>query len=80
MTSGKSSRYSSSSSISGIGQLTPAAFARRRYSPTVLLDTLQAPAIARLDNPASYFNLRISLIFRMVNRSWAMSTSLFIGR
>jgi hypothetical protein len=40
--------------------------------------SLQAPATALFDSLASYFNLIISLIFFTVNRSWAMTTSLFL--
>ena len=40
---------------SGNGQLKPACLAFSKYSPTVLLDILQAPAMARSDNPASCF-------------------------
>ena len=47
----------------------PAASAHCKYSPTVLFEILQAPAMARFDRPVSYFNRRISLIFREVNRS-----------
>jgi hypothetical protein len=51
-----------------------------RFIRSVLLDTLQAPAIARFDNWASYFNLSISLILFTVNRSWGMPTSLFLKK
>jgi hypothetical protein len=68
--------YSSSSlRLSGNGQLNPACLARRVYSLMVLQDTRQARPISRLDNPASYFNLKISFIFRTVNRSWDIATS-----
>lgn len=57
VSSGNSFRYSSSSlSPSGSGQDSLAAAARRRYSPTVLLDILQARAMARFDKPASSLN------------------------
>jgi hypothetical protein len=70
--------YRSSSLRSPNGQPIPAAYARRRYSPTVLLEILQAPAMARFDQPALYFKRNISLIFLTVNRSWAMLSSLFL--
>jgi hypothetical protein len=82
--------FRSYSLISPNGQPIPAVSARRKYSPTVLLEMLQAPALARFDKPASYFKCNISLIFRtlaphclwcsagVVNRSGAMFFFLFL--
>ena len=57
------------------GQLSPAALARRRYSPTVLWEILQLRAIARFDSPHSHFRRRTSCVLRMVNLSWAIFAS-----
>jgi hypothetical protein len=45
------------------------------YSLTVLGETAQLWAIARWDSPTSYFNLRISSIFRMDNLVCDISSS-----
>jgi hypothetical protein len=75
-TSGNRRLYNSSSlRFSGNGQFNPACLARCVYSLMVLQETRQARPTSRLDNPASYFNLKISLIFRTVNRSWDIATS-----
>jgi hypothetical protein len=47
---------------SGNGQLSPACLARSKYSPTVLLETLQIRAMARLEKP-SFFYRNTSRIF-----------------
>ena len=48
------------------------------YSLTVLGETEQLWAIARCDSLASYFNLKISSIFRMDNLTWGISSSWFV--
>jgi hypothetical protein len=67
---------SSSPNPSGSGQLNPARVARWIYSLTVLLDILQARAMARFDSRDSHFKRRISLILRTVNLSCVMTTSM----
>jgi len=59
------------------GSVSPAALAWVTYSLTVLGETEQLWAIARCVSPASYFNRRISSIFRMDNLSCDISSSFF---
>jgi hypothetical protein len=74
--SGNSKVYSAASlSSSGSGQLRPAACARSTYSFTVLCETRQLRATARWDSFRSWYKRNISRTFRMVNLSWAISTS-----
>ncbi|MEM3486203.1 MAG: hypothetical protein QXI12_11350 [Candidatus Methanomethyliaceae archaeon] len=56
--------------------MSPAAWARCRYSLTVLWEMPQLRAMARLLRRHSHFKRRTSLILRMVNLSWAIFTSL----
>ena len=78
---GKRSSNSVSSPMSaGSGQLSPASWARRRYSPTVLWEMEQLRAIARFDSPHSHFRRRTSAILRMVNLSWAIFASFVFPR
>jgi hypothetical protein len=78
---GKRSSNSVSSPMSaGSGQFSPASWARRRYSATVLWEMEQLRATARLDRPHSHFRRRTSAILRMVNLSWAISASFVFPR
>lgn len=60
--------------LSGNGQFNPACLAFFKYSPAVLLETLQTRAMARLEKP-SFLNRNTSRIFRTGNRSWGISIS-----
>jgi len=71
----RSSNSVSSPMSSGSGQLSPASWARRRYSATVLWEMEQLRAIARFDRLHSHFKRRTSDILRMVNLSWAIFAS-----
>src|SRR3972149_4575016 len=64
---------------SGNGQLNPACLAFSKYSPTVLLETLQTRAIARLENP-SFFNRNTSRILRTGKCSLGIPISFFFKK